>query len=230
MLKFLCIGMLIILLASCTQSTVDIPNTANPIQNVENPGTTLNAERSQDAPEWIETDINGVALGVWLPPGWQYDDTGGLTLIEHMSSIDTGVPTETITVYFFVPELDQLLNSDQVHDNLAYAALHEVTHSPEHTGAAEVTQPVQATWDELDAAYYTYTAPDGVRGWVLAFAVPDDDKIVVANVTAPQSEINRLHAILAPLFRDLRINRQRLGDSLPSELPDILIGEEREAG
>jgi hypothetical protein len=230
MLKFLCVVVLLFPLASCTQSTVDIPNTANPIQNVENPGTTLNIERSQDAPEWIETNIKSVVLGVWLPPGWHYDDTGGLTLIERMSSIDTDVPAETITFYFFVPDLDRLLDQNQAHDNLAYAALNEASHNPEHIGAAEVTQPVQATWGDINAAYYTYTAPDGIRGWVLAFAVPSDDQIVVANVTAPQNEVSRLRDILPPLLSDLRINRERLGDHLPADLPDILIGEEREAG
>lgn len=228
--KFFCVVMLAFFLSSCAQSTVDIQDNANSIQNVENTGTTLNVNHPQDAPEWIETDINGVDLGVWLPPGWQYDDTGGLTLVEHMMSIDTDTPAQMITLYFFVPELDGILDRNQAHDNLAYAALHEVAESPDLIGAAEVTRPVKATWGEVDAAYYTYTAPDRVQGWVLAFTVPNDDQIVVANVTAPQREISRLRDMLPLLLNDLRVNRLRLGDSLPTNLSDLLIGEAREAG
>lgn len=228
--KFLCVVMLTFFVTSCTQSTVDIPNTANPIQNVGNTGTTLNVNRSRNAPEWIVADINGVDLGVWLPAGWQYDVTGGLTLIEHMGSIDTGAPAQTITLYFFVPELDGILGRDEEHDNLAYAALNEVAGSRDRIGSAEVTRPVEASWGEVEAAYYTYTAPQDMRGWVLAFTVPNDDQILVANVTAPQTEIIRLRAILPPLLNDLRVNRVRLGDSLPAELSDLLLGEQREAG
>ncbi len=230
MQKFLSAVMLAFLLASCAPSTVEIPNTANPIQNVENSGTTLNVNRPLDAPEWIETDINGVDVGVWLPAGWHYDDTSGLTLIERMSSVETGAPANGIIFYFFVPELDGILDVSSEHDNLAYAALHEVSRTPALTGSAEITRPVKLTWGEVHAAYYTYTAPGDARGWVIAFAVPDHDQILVANITAPHGEISRLRNLVSPIFSDLRINRERLGAPLSAEIEALLDAEAREAG
>lgn len=229
MFKFLCVVMLMLMLASCVPNAVEIPNTANPIQNVDNPGTTLNTSRSNDAPEWIETDINGVDLGVWVPGGWQYDDTAGLTLVEHMGSIDTGAPASGISIYFFVPELDGIVDQNRNHANLAYAALRQVARSPELIGGAQVSSPVQVKWGEVDAAYYTFTAPSDVQGWVIAFAVPNDDKILVTNITAPQADLNRLQDILPALLNDLRINRERLGEDA-ADLSALLTVEEREAG
>jgi hypothetical protein len=230
MLKYLWIAGLALMLVSCSPIVAEIPNTTNPIQNVDNRGTTLVNSRPSSAPEWVEASLQGIDVGVWLPAGWQYDDTGGLTLVEHMSSIHTGEPTHSIMVYFFVPALENLVDASEDHDNLAYAALHQVSLSPSLTGAAEVTPPVRLLWGEIDAAYYAYSAPQEVCGWVLAFAVPDETRILVANITAPRREVARLAEILPPMLSDLRINRQRLGEGAVQELSSMISGLEREAG
>jgi hypothetical protein len=230
MLKYACAMLLVLLLASCAQDTVENSNTPSTIRNVDNPGTVLNTNRLSDAPEWIETEINGVDLGVWLPAGWQYDDTAGLTLVERMGSIEAPSATDGIMIYFFVPELASLIDENAEHDNLAYAALHEVSRSPDLTGAAELTRPVKLKWGEMDAAYYTYSAPDAVQGLVLAFAVPSNTQIVVANITAPDGELPRVVEVMPEILNDLRINSQRLGEGAMNDLMALLDAPPREAG
>ena len=178
---------------------------------------------SDSVPEWVETEVNGVEIGMWLPPGWQVDTLRGLSVVEHMGSIRTDEPARGIVLYVFVPDLDQLLPNVSESDNLAYAALEQVAASPEHTNGAHVSRPVAFEWKGYPAAYYLYTTRDRMYGLVLALVAARQRAIVVTNVTAPAEDIDRLRSVLPQMLKDLHIDRQQLDDTFLASLPDPLI-------
>lgn len=212
--------LLIVLLTACTEIPAAPPVTESNIQNVAIPSTRLAAV---DSPRWVETEMSGVKIGAWLPVGWQADTTGGLTMVEHMGSLHSGEVATGITVRIFVPEVEALVADAGDHENLAFAVLESVAISPELTDGAQVSEPVAFRWNDHHAAYYLFAAPDDVDGLVVALAMADEHKIVVANIAAPRAEMQRLQAVLPQLIGELQINRQRLNGEFISALPDPLV-------
>ncbi len=208
-------------LAACAQAPTAPPPESSAIRNLENVSERSLAV-STTAPEWVETEIDGVQVGMWLPPGWQADTARGLSVVEHMGSIQANEPARGITLYVFVPNLDQLLTSPTESENLAYAALQRVAASPQHTEGARLSSPVAFEWKGHPAAYYLYTTHDRMHGLVLAVTTSRQQAIVVANVAAPADERERLRTMLPEILKDLHIDRQRIDDALLAALPDPL--------
>src|SRR5664279_3980218 len=57
-------------------------------------------------PRWLETEMNGVTLGMWWPEGWESDQSDGLVLAEHIVSA-RGTVEGGMLVYCFVPTVDE---------------------------------------------------------------------------------------------------------------------------
>jgi hypothetical protein len=209
-------------LAACTQAPAPVPTEESDIRNIENVSERVRAS-SDSVPEWVETEISGVEVGMWLPPGWQADTVRGLSVVEHMGSIRTNEPARGIVLHVFVPDLDQLLPSVGDSDNLAYAALEQVASSPEHTNGAYISTPVAFEWKGYPAAYYLYTTHDRMHGLVLALTTARQRAIVVTNVTASADDSERLPSVLPQILRDLHIDRQQLDDAFLAALPNPLM-------
>jgi hypothetical protein len=208
-------------LAACTEVPANSVTPEAIIENVDN--ASIRPAPAADVPQWVETEMQGIDIGMWLPPGWQADTRGGLTLVEHMGSFSTGTPTAGIMVYMFVPNLAELGSSADSHSNLAYSSLLRVVQSPEHTHGATVSVPVSFRWGTHDAAYYLFSAKNDVRGMVVAVAIPNSQRIIVANITAPAAEIERLRDLLPQLLGDMRLNRVRLDSDALTSLPAPLV-------
>jgi len=195
------------------------PRSAAPSTEVILLTATPEATEAAALPRWLETEVNGVSVGMWRPNNWETDMTDGLVLAEHTTS--PSEPGEQgIIINCFVPPLEDY-DPGEIRSNYAWAVLDWVIKMPDHTGwDVSVTQPVAFNWDQHQAAYYLFSTGDGVRGIVLAVAVPDEQKVVVINISAPMSQANRIRAALPGLLDGLMIASTQLNKTALETLPD----------
>lgn len=173
------------------------------------------------APEWIETETGGVTIGMWRLAGWEANTTDGIVLAEHRT-----LPGEErvggLLTYVFVPRLEsetvQIIGPAR--GNYALAVLNAVVANPNQ--GIEVSQPTQFKWDEFDAAYYLLSSGDGVRAIVLAIALPENNQLVVCNVSAPSMTANEIRTRLPEIFQGMTINGETIGGEALHELPNPL--------
>jgi hypothetical protein len=174
------------------------------------------------APRWLETEMNGVSLGIWRPDGWETDQSHGLVLAEHTVSSWTTVEGGML-VYCFVPLVDEFdvpVNSDP---NFALAVLNKVVRMPSHTGRdVVVSQPVGFEWDSHEAAYYLVSTGEGVRVLVLALALAGKQKVVVCNLSVPVSQASRIRSVTPEILDGLTIDGEALDGAALNVLPDPL--------
>jgi hypothetical protein len=221
MIKHVLVALVGFILAACSQTAPVTPPTAT-LQQPTRVASLAPTIAAIPTPRWIETEVDNIDVGMWLPVGWEADTTNGLTLVEHLSSIQRGIPVTGIIVYVFVPDLSSILSGDEQPENLAHAALDNVTHSPAHTGDAIVSEAVGFVWDRHHASYYLYSNEDGVCGIVLAVAL-NASQIVVVNVTAPTEESHRMRDMLPQILGDMELNETQFSESFISSLPDPLM-------
>ena len=83
-------------------------------------------------PRWLETQMNGVSLGMWQPAGWETDSSHGLVLAEPTST-NNGMVAGGLLINCFVPPVDEfhISTSDT---NYAWTVLDQVVKMPSHTG------------------------------------------------------------------------------------------------
>lgn len=176
-------------------------------------------EESTAASQAISAVINGVEIGVILPPDWQIDEYHGLLMVEH-----TGERYEGMSVYLFVPPMDDFSLDDAApHENVALATLREVVQTPNIIGTnVAISEPQHFRWDDCDAAYYLLTSSDGDRSLVMALEVTDEDRLVVLNITVPEDHTGSIREKLPILLDGLTINGDRLSGMGLEELPDPL--------
>ena len=176
---------------------------------------------STPAPDWLETQMNGVSLGMWTPDGWETDVSDGLVMAEHPLT-RSGAMMGGMLVYVFVPLLDDF-NLTEGDSNFAWAVLDKVVKMPSHTGHdVTVSDPTGFKWGEYDAAYYLLTTGDGVRVFVLAVALPGLQKVVVCNISIPANQANRIRAMLPQLLNGLTVNGMTMSGAALDVLPDPL--------
>ncbi len=172
--------------------------------------------------QWLETEMNGVSLGIWKPSGWETDLTNGLVLAEHTNSTNSMVDAGML-VYVFVPPIDEFeIGADD--NNIAWTLLNQVVKMPSHTGSdVTVSVPAGFDWDQYGAAYYLMSSGDGIKALVLALALSKEPpKVVVCNVSVPSSQASRIRAMLPTLLDGLTINGRVFDGTLLGALPDPL--------
>jgi hypothetical protein len=174
------------------------------------------------APSWLETEMNGVSLGMWRPDGWEADQSQGLVVAEHTvtawATVEGG-----ILIYCFVPLVDQFDVEPNAAANFALAVLDKVVKMPSHTGRdVAVSQPVGFEWDNHPAAYYLLTTGDGVRALVLAIALSDEQKVVVCNLSVPGGQADRIREMTPQVLDGLTVDGEALDGATLEALPDPL--------
>lgn len=170
---------------------------------------------------WVETEVNGVSLGIWSPEGWDSDLSDGLVIAEHIVS-----PNSTdgggMLIYCFVPSVDGF-HLDVSDKNYAWTFLKQVVKMPSHTGHdVAMSDPEGFTWEMFPASYYLLSTGDGFRALVLAVALPGRVKIVVCNVSVPAAQGARIRASLPQLLDGFTVNGTALHGAALDTLPDPL--------
>lgn len=223
MLKRLWLVAVLVITAACDVMSPPPTPTTGSLQNtgVASPLATPTVDT---APQWIETEDNGVALGCWKPYGWTFDTSEGLLLAEHVMSLATGEPLTGTMIYIFVPEVEHLAVAPDDEHNFAMTVLRQVATNPEHTGRdVVVSDPTPFAWGAHDAAYYLISSAEGFYSIVIGVALPDDhDRLVVINVTMPVDQVERMRDLLPRLLNDLEINGTRLSSAALAALPNPL--------
>ncbi|MBI1259683.1 MAG: hypothetical protein GC204_19625 [Chloroflexi bacterium] len=172
-------------------------------------------------PKWLETQMNGVSLGLWQPVGWEADSSRGLVVAEPTVS-NNGLMAGGLLIYCFVPPTDEF-HIGSGDSNNAWTVLNQVVKMPSHIGHdVAVSQPVGFDWGAYPAAYYLLTSGDGMRVFVIAMAVPNVRKIVVCNLSIPAAQASRLRESLPHLLDGLTINSVVFSGKSLDNLPDPL--------
>jgi hypothetical protein len=212
MLKWLVIAVIAVL-AACQTAPPAPDDTQAPPQTLISADTTPDLEaqpQSSETPSarrWLDVNLEGVTLGLWMPAGWIAEHVNGLIMTEHPLHIETRTPDQAMMVYIFVPSMRDFEMPNDTSRNLAQAVLTQVIHMPDHIGHnTVVSQPVAFEWSDHEAAYYLLSSPEGMRTMVLAVAVPDTGKLVVCNVSVPESDVDRVAHELPAIFDGLTID------------------------
>ena len=188
--------------------------------STETPATPQ-SDSGQDS-QWLQTEINGVSLGMWTPGGWETDLSDGLALAEHTVSTNSMIEGGML-INVFVPPIDEFdIGEDD--DNVAWAVLQQVVKMPSHIGSdAAISDPAGFDWDQYGAAYYLMSSGDGIKALVLALAFSKTPpKVIVCNVSVPSSQANRIRAMLPTLLDGLTINGRIFDGESLGVLPDPL--------
>lgn len=213
-------------LAACearlsTSPTAAIPETPAPEGSAVSSSVTNAISTEEPTSRWLETEMNGVTLGLWQPINWETDMSDGLVLAEHTVAPNQAAE-EGILVHCFVPPTEEFRNPHP-DENYAWQFLDWVVKMPNHTGwDVTMSDPEGFTWDGHNAAYYLMTTGDGVRGIVLAVALPNQHQIVACNVSASMSEAHRIRASLPQLMNGLMVGGSTLTSVALDVLPDPL--------
>lgn len=185
------------------------------------PGGALNTTADRRI---IETDMNGIRIGLGVPPGWAGDTVDGLVIAEHFGSMDGGIPTPGMLVYVFVPPLDRFEVPEPTATNVAQHVLTQVVQMPTEIGVdVTASSPSPFRWAQHDAAYYLLNSSDGAKTLVLALEVVENGQLVVVNLSAPAAQVNRIRAMLPFIMDGLTVNGERLLGSDLDVLPDPLV-------
>lgn len=175
---------------------------------------------------WLEVEVEGVNLGLWLPDEWFADYTDGLLIADKGAVLNGSTPVLGMVVYFFVPPLETFdLSPDITHGNLASHVLDQVVTMPQMLGASAVSTPVAFLWGDHPAAYYLLTSDIGTKTLVLAVSVPGTNQLIVCNISLP-SNMDAEHLIrdaLPWLFEGMTLNGTALNASVFDSLPEVFV-------
>lgn len=208
-------------------ASAETVTTIEPTEGVDTPIDTPTTQITETllaadaAPDWVETEMNGVRLGMWKPAGWEIDQSQGLVLAER-NYMPTGLVAGGMLINCFVPLVDEFgVNGGE--SNFALAILTKVVKMPSHTGHdVTVSEPIGFTWGEHQAAYYLLATGTGMRALVLAIALPDESKVVACNVSITMSQAQRIRVMLPQLLDGMTVDGSAMDGSALNALPDPL--------
>ncbi len=227
-IHLICSLLLIALCLGACQN-IDIPMpTPTPVATIVTSSTTLSAGNIPELTEiasanrpktWVETTINGIQVGCWIPATWQVDDYDGLVMVDAATDAD-----KSMLIYVFAPATqDFAFPTSEAGTSYALEVLRQVVQMPVHIGAdMALSEPVAFAWGDHDAAYYLLTSDDGVHALVLAITVPGEHKLVVLNISLSAQVAGTMRDKLPDLLDGLTINGVRLTGASLSALPDPL--------
>lgn len=224
MLKRLCTAAAILIFVAACEMMSPPPTPTN--SDLQNTGVAspLVTPTPNAAPQWVETEMNGVTLGSWQPSGWTIDTSDGLLLAEHAMSIGTGEPLGGAMIYIFVPEVDHLEIAPDTEQNFAMSVLEQVVANPAHTGAdVAVSDPTPFVWNNHQAAYYLINSGQAFKSIVIGVALPDDhERLVVINMTLPAAQAAQMRRMLPRVLHQVAINGVELHGTALESLPNPL--------
>jgi hypothetical protein len=213
MLKLLVL-IVILNLAGCKEFNIQPSPTPAPMP-------TLSPTPSEN---WAVHESMGISLKIKIPYGWETDNTEmGIVLSEHMGKPETGGILEGILVHIFVKQTDSFHFSSSENVNIAWQMLKKVINDPQYVGNALVSEPVAFDWDRHDAAYYLLNNRDGTLTLLLAMELGDDHHVVVAHISLPEDQADRLRPLLPDLLDSLTIDNTVVDVSALRDLPDPLV-------
>jgi hypothetical protein len=209
MIRWIIVALLTSLLAGCKMGTPrETPTAAD-----------LTPETTAAIDSWAHRSLEGVDIAIQTPPGWQaIHIEDGLLLAEH-ANLEAA---EGALVYIFVYDIDELEPGDNVSPNLAWQVLNSVAQMPEHMENSVVSETVAFGWSGHQAAYYLLTDRDHNHTMVVALALPSEGKLVIANISTPAKDADRIREVLPIVLSDLTVNGERMDVSALDELPDPL--------
>lgn len=187
------------------------------------PPPTVTAEATEAVGWWHEVDADGVALGLWVPAGWEIQDTDdGLLLAEDFATIASGMEMKGMQIHVFVRSIHDFPHVPEA-KNMAWGVLKEIIHDPDYIGEALVSEPVGFDWDGHDAAYYLLNDGDGSKSILMAVALETPQKLIVCNFTSPANQSQRIRAMLPEILSTLTINGVNMDMSPLHSLPDPFV-------
>lgn len=211
---------LMILFAACQPASEPPSASPDTLFNVEQEIRTFNQTNDR---RWIETEVDDVTIGMWLPSGWAVDTADGIIMAEHFTGVENGVPNPGMLVYIFVPPLDRFDLPAETDANAALHVLNQVVRMPNELGTnVAATTPVEFFWDDHQAAYYLLTGLDGIRSLVLAVELAGTNKLIVCNISIPGNQVARIREVLPRLLDELAINGANLTGAGLNALPNPL--------
>lgn len=195
-------------------------------QELNNPPTPTSTPVPTPSPmpsaSWAIHDSTGINIKIKIPYGWEtYNTETGIVLTEHMGKPETGGVLEGILIYLFIPPMDGPEENSE-NENSAWKMLKQVINNPKYVGNALVSEPVAFDWDHHDAAYYLLNNRDGTLTLLLAMELPDHH-FVVAHISLPEIQADRLRPLLPDLLESLTIDNTVVDVSALRDLPDPLV-------
>lgn len=184
----------------------------------ETPGPTRSAE-----PTTIESELNGVQVGVSVPAGWEWRQTDeGLLVSERFASMEWGSTLLGVQAYFFVRALNEFDVPEEEDHNIAWVVLKQIIEMPKYIGKSSVSEPYGFTWDGHDAAYYLLNNGNGNVTMLMAITMHSNDKLVICNVSSPMEKASSIRVSLPQLLGTLTIDGVRMNAAAVDGLPDPL--------
>jgi hypothetical protein len=214
MMKRLLILAAALVLAACSSESV----TPTP------PAATVAPSTQTAGGDWVQFADDEIRVAIQTPAGWMaVADDYGILLAEHAEPLGATTQPDGMIIYIFVPAMDEINFTLHEDANMAWEVLSQVAKMPDYVHDAVVSEPVAFEWDGHQAAYYLLTSHDGSRTVVLAVALPAQDKLIVANVSAPAHDAHHIRDMLPGILSSFTVNgkvmtREAL-DALPDPLP-----------
>jgi len=173
---------------------------------------------------WLETEADGVRLGLWKPAGWAADTRDGLILAERVRPAPNS-PSELphgVVVNFFFPELSHFETGSDP-SNHAVSVMEQALALPNVVeGTIGYTSPQGFDWHGHEAAYYLLCGSGAVRTVVIGVFLPDRHKLLVINVSMVDSQVDEVRASLPTLFAGFMIDGIEMGGAALDILPEPL--------
>jgi len=169
-------------------------------------------------------DGGSLQLSILVPDGWEtFNTDAGIVLNEQVGSATLDQPLSGLLVHIFVPNISKFAFPESSDVNLAWAILKQVVSNPDYIGNAVVSDPVGFKWGQYDAAYYLLSNRDQTVTMLLALGMPERDNLVVCHVSVPDTQADRIRAVLPDLLSSLMIDGKLVNAAALRDLPDPLI-------
>lgn len=193
------------------------------VTSIPSPAPTATATEVVPADNYVETEANGVRLGIDIPVGWKVykpqRGQGGLMISEHY---EAGQMMMGMQVHLFVYSISKFtIPPDD--DNVALSVLNQISAQPDYVGGGTVSDPEGFDWDGHDAAYYLLNNGDGNVTMLVAVSIDNPPRLVVCNISSPDNRAEGIRVLLPHLFSSLTINGETMSLDAVNALPNPLI-------
>lgn len=166
-------------------------------------------------PETIQFQLDEIAIQVLRPPGWNdFQEESSLLLVEQSSDADDQLAG--IAMHIWASEVEDDVSATT-------AALERILRQFVSRAEAATSQPAAFTWDGHDAAYYLLNSGDGHITLVIGIHLPEHDRLLAVNISAPADQSNRLRLMLPQLFNGFTIDGKKVSTDGLSALPQALV-------
>jgi hypothetical protein len=169
---------------------------------------------------WIETDAQGVKLGINVPPGWHGRKTDAGILIAQRPNKPN---TSGMQAHMFVRSMTEFQLPVPSQTNEAWSVLKQVADNKRYTGGALVSEPYGFDWGGHDAAYYLLNDGDQHVMLVMAMMTQTLDQLITFNISSSWGDGDTIRDFLPDYLSACSINGQQVDSSAVEHLPDPLM-------